>query len=258
MANQQLVDYLVSLQTTKHSKTQVKRILLEVGWPEHEVNEAFRVIEIQGIRHPRFSEAQTSTLLQFAAVFLVILTGGFLIFGSQPTTTGQVILNVNQIEANQMENLPAPPATGVIVFEEPQPPILSAVPPAPIIIQTLPPVIPAPQPIPQIKQAEQTQPAPNPASQDCEVLSGFSRDNCFTAQAEQKNDERICNRIREPVRHSLCIQGIAINKKQKALCHSTDNADLCYAGYAKALKDNSACSRITNGQDRDACTASLL
>lgn len=250
MVNQQLVDYLISLQSGNHSKAQVRRVLLEVGWPEKEIEEAFKTAQTHHeVTMPSISLSEKSFLIQTLSVLLILMTGTFLIFGSEPTATGNVVLNVAPVQSLGVPN-------EIRVTEEQNAPSLISIPTAqqdPVLNinvqeQVTAPAQPVfiPEPAPTITVIS---PAPEP---ECgEANKGT--DKCLMKTAIEQKDSKLCARIRTAQTYSDCMTQLAAATKNLALCRETAESDLCFNEYAEQTGDKTACSRIAKGTLRETC-----
>ena len=249
MANQELVNYLISLQAGNYSKTQVKRVLLEVGWPEKDINEAFKLAQTHhDVSMPHLGLQEKSFLIQSLSVLLIIMTGTFLIFGSEPTPTGNVVLTVSPVQTLGV-------SSEVRVVEEQNAPALISVPTQ----ETAPTLnvhveeqisVPAqqifiPEPTPKVTVLSA------PPQENCETA--VKSDTCLLRHALEQKDEKLCSRIRSSELYSDCMTSLAIEKKQMSLCRETAEPDNCYAEYAEQTGDKTACSRIAKSSIRENC-----
>jgi DNA-binding transcriptional MerR regulator len=86
MANKQIVDYVKENLSLGFSIEKIKKALLDVGWPEHEVDEA--ISEVKGISQekvmpplPEKSPEKTSVLAVLSLVFAFLFCPLGLILG---------------------------------------------------------------------------------------------------------------------------------------------------------------------------------
>jgi len=247
MANRQLVDYIISLKSTAFSKDQVKAVLLEIGWQEHDIEEAFQ--EAADVHSIRLDKTPLNWA-RIAAALLLIISVPLLFSLNLSTPTGHAIA----ADAGDVESTP---------LALPLPPALPAVPRATETITVLEsiekPAVTLPAQEENTNVAAPAIPTPLAPTESpevpCESRLDNTRDPCFTARALETNDERTCNLVRESNSRTECILNIAITTHNHSLCKTVGNIDACYETYTRATHDTSACERIVFPSSRDACLA---
>ena len=241
MAKQELVDYIISLNSKNFPKVQVRQVLLDVGWPVQEVDEAFLESERMTIDWHQPSSANLSGWLAIAAVFILLASVPFWV-GTLISPTGHVVAPVVPTQSPIQSNRQSQPIqerqevvlAPVEVIEEVQTP--AEVPCTDCEV----PALPEPQPTEQVKV-------------DCNTLRGADRDSCFRELAIADNDVDTCQRIADPLILLGCIEALAINNKQPLLCDELNDADACFVSYAIATGDKSVCQKIARTEQRSAC-----
>ena len=233
MANQDLVNYISSLHTTA-SRERITRVLLDVGWAQTDIDDAFATVEHQNA--PLASESRAgSAIATFVVVALAVLGLFALSTGHNPT--GNVV-GVTPASAVDVVTPVTEPHSEVTVIEEVQSKAVD--------------VQPDVEPVITINATNETN--TTGPKEDC---SAGGVQACILKNAVDAKDERICNTMDDVTLRVDCVTQVAIAKQQKEVCHNVVNKDGCYATYAAALDDGSACGRIVSTPLRDACIAGL-
>jgi len=230
MANRQLVEYILSLDR-RYPEEQIKNVLLEVGWSLRDVESAIAAAQQEA------PASRTSLAVALAMVLIALAIIPFLPALSNPS--GNLITEPHGIIIAE-----AAPLGTIRVIEEVETPAQLPSLPEPTPVALAPEDLPSP-PNPPAANAPLTVP--------CEQLSGEDRDRCFLASAIQKDDHRLCQRIRDLGTLTNCVTTLAIKKTQPVLCQDLIFEDECLAHYSRATGDENACMRISSHEKRATC-----
>lgn len=240
MAKQELVDYIVSLNSGKFSRAQVQRVLLEVGWSESDVNAAFVEAERFNVVLPEREPWNLHALVGMVAIFLLAISLPLL--GSLQTPTGNVVAPVlGGSEATQavvLAEAAVPDVAEVIVLEEVESPSVEVVPEVAAhvvsshVVSSATEVLVSEVPVPS-----------------CESLTGKQRDECFAS----KGDKESCKLVRDASLFAQCMTDAAVSSNDVSLCGLVADKDSCLNEFAGATGDTSVCKRIVRPAIRESC-----
>ena len=91
------------------------------------------------------------------------------------------------------------------------------------------------------------------------IGSYIAQDICYTVFANEKNDAKICDKIKTSEFKGQCYSTLAMKESNADICDGapTEARDKCYSEVAEKLGDATACDKIKIVNDRENCISNF-